>query len=201
MRKAIVVVIAITFLLLACSSPSTVNPISVPLQYKTMAKPLEFPALGPCGAVSSVEVVDSRAGKDIGKRYVEDKTSAAAPVTAANDVAAWVRSGVEEALRRSGVVVGKSGAPVLHITIEQIDTLENVLHRSGYEGRISLSAELRGPNGKSCWSERGDGFAENYGYAGSIENYQETLNHALDRTVIRLLASSELKKAICESCG
>ena len=70
---------------------------------------------------------------------------------------------------------------------------------TGYEGRIAISAELSRAGGTSCWRDRADGFAENYGYAGSTENYQETLNHALDRAMLRLLNSADFKKAIC-SC-
>lgn len=196
MRHGVLLTLAVAAL--ACRTPSSVAPLAVPLQYKTMAKPLEFPSLAPCGAVSSVEIVDGRAGQDIGKRYVENKTSEAAAVTASGDVAAWVRSGVVQALERSGVATGKAGAPALRITIDQINTLENVLHRSGYEGRISLTAELLGADGKSCFKDKADGFAENYGYAGSIENYQETLNHALDRALIRVLSASDFKR--CAGC-
>ncbi len=199
MRKGMALIALVT---LACSTPSSVAPLSVPLQYKTMADPLEFPLLSPCGALSKVEVIDARADKALGKRYVEKKPSEPAAVTASNDVAAWARNGVEEALKRAGVPMDKAGAPVLRITIDQINTLENVLHRSGYEGRIALSGELRSTDGQtSCWKDRADGSSENYGYAGSIENYQETLNHALDRALIRLLSAPDFKKAVCASCG
>jgi uncharacterized lipoprotein YajG len=195
MRYATILSLAI---LAACSTPSTVAPIAIPLQYKTMATIAEFPTLPACAAVSKVEVVDARDEKALGKRYVEGKTAAnaVAPVTAASDVAQWVQTGIEAALKRSGVTIGNASAPVLKITIESINTGENVLHRSGYEGRIQLSAEL----GASCWKGSAEGAAENYGYAGSVENYQETLNHALDRAVIRLLSTPEVKKTIC-SCG
>jgi hypothetical protein len=33
-----------------------------------------------------------------------------------------------------------------------------------------------------------------------VENYQETLNHALDRAVIKIVSTPEMKKAIC-ACG
>jgi len=116
-----------------------------------------------------------------------------------SDVAAWVRSGATDTLKRAGASVGKTSAATLRLTIDQISTTENVLHRSGYEGRIVMSAELV-RSGASCWKDRLDGFAENYGYAGSAENYQETLNHALDRAMIRLLGSPDFRKAVC-SCG
>jgi len=192
--------ISIALLLASCSTPSSVAPVSFPLDYKTKASPGEFPALPSCAAVSDVRVTDVRTEKTIGKRFVEGKTAAAADVTTTSDVAAWVRAGAMDALKRAGVVTGKSGAPSLRLSIDQISTSENVLHRSGYEGRLVILAELTGRGGTSCWKDRLDGFAENYGYAGSSENYQETLNHALDRAMIRMLNASQFKSAIC-SCG
>ena len=184
----------------ACSTPSSVAPISVPLSYKMMASAGEFPTLPPCAALSGVQVRDARSDTTIGKRFVEGKSAASAPVTTTSDVAAWVRSGAQEALRRGGAKVGDLNAPALHLNLEQISTSENVLHRSGYEGRIVINAELVGRNGSACWKDRVDGFSENYGYSGSAENYQETLNHALDRAMIHLMNAPELRRAIC-SCG
>jgi hypothetical protein len=66
----------------------------------------------------------------------------------------------------------------------------------GYEGTVSLSGEIVGA-GKSAWKGMSSGKAENYGYAGSVENYQETLNHALDRAIIDLLNDREFRKAAC----
>jgi hypothetical protein len=189
-------------LVLSCSTPSSVNPVSVPLQYKTVASPAEFASLPPCAAISRVDVVDKRTDQNIGKRFVEGKNSPAAPVTTTSDVAAWVREAVESAIKRGGVTVGKAGAPVLRVTVEQIATSENVLHRSGYEGRIVLNGELRGAGGDaSCWQSRADGSSQNYGYSGSVENYQETLNHALDRAIIRLFGDPGFKPAVCSACG
>jgi hypothetical protein len=169
----------------------------VPLQYKTMASPGEFPTLAACSGVSSVRVTDARSETALGKRFVEGKNVPSAAVTTSSDVADWARTAVLEELRRAGVATAKAGAPALAVKIDQISTSENVLHRSGYEGRLAISAELVGANGTSCWKDRGEGFAENYGYAGSIENYQETLNHALDRAMIRVMSSPDFKKALC----
>jgi hypothetical protein len=46
--------------IVACSSPSIVQPISVPLQYKVQAKAVEFPTLPSCASVSDIRVTDSR---------------------------------------------------------------------------------------------------------------------------------------------
>jgi len=172
-------IVATVIVIVACSTPSTVAPLTIPLQYKTMASP--------------------RDEKTIGKRFVEGKNAPAATVTTTSDVPAWVTAGVESAVKRTGITT-KAGAPVLAIAVDQITTSENVLHRAGYEAHISVSAELRSAGGAACWKGHADGSAENYGYAGSTENYQETLNHALDRAIIRVLGAPELKKTIC-FCG
>jgi hypothetical protein len=67
-------------------------------------------------------------------------------------------------------------------------------------GRIVLSAELVRKGGGVCWQDRTEGASENYGYSGATDNYQETLNHALDRAMIRLLGDPGFQKSIC-SCG
>lgn len=193
------VALTVLVLLTACSTPSSVSPISFPLEYKLTANAGEFPMLPSCATLSDVQAVDSRSDKTIGKRFVEGKTAPAADVTVTSDIAAWVRAGALDALKRGGVTPGSAG-PVLHLSIDQITTSENVLHRSGYEGRLVLTGELTSRNGSSCWKDRVEGSSENYGYAGSADNYRETLNHALDRAMIRLLGSPEMKKAIC-SCG
>jgi len=94
----------------------------------------------------------------------------------------------------------KSGAPVLRLSVRQIMTSENIARRSGFEGRILISAELVRKGGGVCWQDRVEGSSENYGYSGGTENYQETLNHALDRAMIRLLGDPGFQKNIC-SCG
>lgn len=190
---------AIGLLLIGCAA-SSVSPVSVPLQYKMMASPAEFPALQSCASVSSIEVNDSRTEKTLGVRVLQENKASTAPVTAASDVAAWVRSGLENCLKQGGVAVGKAGGPVLRVTVDSIKTDESVFHRAQYDGRIMLTAQLIAAGGSSCWKEQVDGFSENYGYAGSAENYQETLNHALDRAVIRILSSAEFKRAAC-ACG
>lgn len=192
--------LAALLLVAGCTAmPSSVNPIAVPLQYTTMANPGEFPTLPACASVSAIQVTDARSDKTIGKRYLENNPAAFAPVTASSDVAAWIRTGASDAARRSGVAV-KSGAPVLRLSVRQIVTSENVARRSGFEGRILISAELVRKKGGVCWQDRFEGSSENYGFSGATDNYQETLNHALDRAMIRLFGDPGLQKKIC-SCG
>ena len=197
MRK--LVAPALGLLLVFCAS-STVNPVAVPLQYKTQADPSEFPSPLNCGGVSKVVVTDSRTNQVIGSRYLQEHTSTRADVTATGDVSAWVNSGADAALRKTGIVAGSGRGPTLRLTVNNIKTDESVYHRAQYTGRIGLDGELVGGNGQSCWHDSVEGVSENYGYAGSAENYQETLNHALDRAMIRILGSGAFRSAVC-NCG
>jgi hypothetical protein len=162
-----------------------------------MAAPAEFPSAQTCGSVSRVDVIDARTNKTLGSRYLQEKKSATADVTASGDVAAWVKSGAEAALKQSGGAMTSSG-PVLRLRVTDIKTDESVYHRAEFDGRVTLAAEVVSAGGRTCWHDSVEGFAENYGYAGSTENYQETLNHALDRAMIRILGSGEYKKAVCD---
>lgn len=118
---ALPAVVSFAFLVqTGCVTPSSVAPLSVPLVYKTMATPGDFSTLSSCAAISDVQVIDARSDKAIGRRFVEDNAATVAPVTTASDVAAWVRTGALEILKQSGVSLGKPGAPVLRIAIEQI---------------------------------------------------------------------------------
>jgi hypothetical protein len=192
--------LAALLLIPGCTAiPTSLNPIAVPLQYKTMANAGEFPAVPACAAYSGIQVTDARLEKTIGKRYVETNPSISAPVNASSDVTAWVKAGAADAAQRVGISQ-KGSAPVLRITIRQIVLSENVARRSGFEGRISIFAELVRKGGGVCWQNRIEGSSENYGYSGTTENYQETLNHALDRAMIRLLGDPGFQRNIC-SCG
>jgi hypothetical protein len=194
--------LALVFLsLVGCTTPSTLGPLSVPLAYKTMAEPGDFATLPACAAISKIQVFDNRPDRTIGKRFIDNNAATAVPVTAASDVATWVRSGTVAALKLCGVPVGKTGAPILRIAVEQLRTNENVVHRSGYDGRIVLTARLISTSGGTCWSDRVSGAAENYGYSGTAENYQETLNHALDRAVISLTNLPGFRSAVCSCNG
>jgi len=179
--------------------PTSLNPLVVPLQYSPVANTGEFPTMPPCASISAIQVNDARTTSLIGKRYVETNPSITAPVSAASDVRVWVRAGAEASAQRVGIRQNPGG-PVLRLTIRGINTSEDVARRSGYEGRILISAELARRSGGICWQDRFEGASENYGYSGTADNYQETLNHALDRAMIRLLSDPGFQRNIC-SCG
>jgi len=186
------------FVALAGCAISSVEPVNVPLAY---AAPSDPPPLAPppaCPALASVEVRDVRKDMQLGVRSLEGKPLQAA-VTASNDPVAWVRDGVLANLRRDGFVTGGAG-PVLTFELRNLKTAENVWHRAGYDARIELGASLRAPGGAVCWSASLAGKGGNYGYAGSIANYRETLNEALDRATQSLVDAPSFGGALCH-CG
>lgn len=85
-------IVAAVIVIVACSTPSAVAPLTIPLQYKTMASPAEFPTLPACAALSKTEVKDAQDEKALGRRFVEGKNAPAATVTTTSDVPACASS-------------------------------------------------------------------------------------------------------------
>lgn len=184
----------ITLAVSACAV-SKVDPLTVPLAYNYVRTPnaaLQSPA---CSSLAGVQVNDKRTDKSLGVRYHESK-ALKAEVTAGTDPARWIQFGVEGFLNANGVKITSQG-PALILNLESLRTSENIYHRSGYEARIQLGAALKSPSGKVCWQESQDGKAGNYGYSGSIENYQETLNSALDVVTAHMLNTASFTAALC----
>jgi hypothetical protein len=165
--------IVASFALFACSS-APMAPVSVPMSYKTMASPAEFPSAQSCAAVSRIDVRDNRSDKTLGKRYQQESPTTTYPVTTTSDVAEWIRSGATAALQKANVNVS-GGGPTVRLRVDQITLSESVYRRAEYNGRVALTADVISGS-RSCWNGRVDGSSQNYGYAGSAENYRKTLD-------------------------
>lgn len=186
-------------LLLAACAPSTLQPVTVAPRHTMMLDAGEVSVVQPCAAISDLTVEDARAEGPIGKRFLEQQPSVSQPVSFQGDASEWARAGIEAIFERAQM--GRDASkPALRVKVEQIFAEETVYRRAEFDGRVVLVAELvPAGGGAACWSTRVDGFAENYGYAGNLENYQETLNHALDRAALKLLAS-DLQSKLCGGC-
>jgi hypothetical protein len=193
-----VTLVVLTCSVLADCAVSKVEPLSVPLVYQ--ANPKNAGVLGSlsCAAsVQQIQVSDVRSDKNLGVRTHESKPLKA-DVTTASDPAAWVRDGVQSFLGQNGITAQGSG-PKLVISIDDLHTTESIWHRAGYDADIALTGQLVTASGKICWKGTGAGTGGNYGYAGSIENYQQTLNEALDHATLQM-TKSDFKDALCH-CG
>jgi hypothetical protein len=187
-------IVVMSIALSACAV-SRVDPLSVPLAYKSDPKNASVLGGLPCSAISQVQVTDARADKTLGTRVHESKPLKAT-VTAATDPAAWAQDGVQTFLGQRGVSV-RGGGPRLIVSIDSINTVESIWHRSSYNAHMNLTGQLQSPSGKICWKESADGAADNYGYSGSVLNYQETLNSALDAATLHMAQSQAFKDAMC----
>ena len=183
------------FVVVAACAVSRLDPLSIPLIYKPNPKNSGLLGGLTCNAISRLQASDARVEKTLGIRAHESKPLKA-DVTAAGDPTAWVHDGVQGFLAQNGVNVQGSG-PTLLVSLDSLHTVESVWHRAGYDARITLTGQLQSPGGKTCWKESVDGTAGNYGYAGSVQNYQETLNGALDAASMHLAASQGFKAALC----
>jgi hypothetical protein len=183
-------------LALCACAVSRVDPLSIPLVYKTNPKNASVLGGLPCNAMSEVQVTDSRSEKTLGTRVHESKPLKAS-VTAGTDPAVWAQSGIQTFLAQHGANVPGTG-PKLVVSLDAINTVESIWHRSSYDAHISLTGQLQSPNGRVCWKGSVDGAGGNYGYAGSVVNYQETLNDALDAATLHIAESQAFKDALCK---
>ena len=192
----------LTLTVLACiavaaCAVSKVEPLSVPLVYKFNPKNAGILGTFPCAASAQIQVSDARGDNTLGVRTHESKPLKA-DVTAGSDPAVWVRDGVQGFLGQNGVTF--QGGPTLLLSIDTLHTTETIWHRAGYDAEISMSGQLRSPSGKPCWQGTVAGKGGNYGYAGSVENYQATLNEALDNATLQMAQPQAFKEALCH-CG
>jgi hypothetical protein len=174
---------------------SSVQPVTVPLVYRPNPRQLGLVDSFPCNAVVRVQASDARSEKTLGLRTHESKPLKA-EVSASGDADSWVEDGVQKYLAQSGIHF-QGGGPELILSLDSLRTSESILRRSSYEARISLSSRVQTSAGKSCWQGRVEGASGNYGYSGSIVDYQETLNGALTDALLHMAQSQGFRDALC----
>jgi len=191
------IVVSVLFFAFAGCAVSRVDPLSIPLVYSTSPKNAGVFGGLSCNAISQLHVTDARSDTSvIGIRTHESKPLKAA-VTSSTDPTVWVGSGVQGFLRQNGIAPQGRG-PRLLIALDSLHTTESIWHRSSYEASLALTASLQAPSGRVCWRQTVQGTGGNYGYAGSIPDYQETLNAALDNASLNLVQSAGFKDALCQ---
>jgi len=183
-------------LLVSACAVSRVDPLSVPLSYTQSPKNAGLSGALACNALSQVQVSDARSDKTLGVR-VHESQPLKADVTAASDPGVWVQQGMQSVLAQNGVIFQNKG-PQLLVSIDALHTTESIWHRSSYQATIAITGRLESPSGKACWQETSRGQAENYGYSGSNEDYQETLNSALDTATLNLAQLQGFRDGLCK---
>jgi uncharacterized lipoprotein YajG len=196
MKINMLMVLAAALLSSACAI-DRIDSMNVPLKYTPNSRDTTVIGNLSCTAVSQVQVSDGRTDKTLGERVHESKPLKA-EVTTSSDVSAWVQEGVQTMLTQNGFKIGSG--PKLSITVDTVHTKESVWHRSSYDAQVVFKAQLMSPTGNSCWTETIQGRDGAYGYSGSVENYQQALNNALDTASLNLAQLGSFKEALCK-CG
>ena len=192
MKKTCLALIGVAAL--AACAPSLLSPTTFSADYKMMGSIGDFSTAPECATYGELEVVTPSDLSKVGVRYLEEGDRRW-DVGMTGDAEAWLRAGVESALRAASIEQDDSGR-TLTVELVSIITDEAVYRKAEYDGKVAIRGRVSG--GGADWSATKDGFAENYGNPGSNTNYQETVNHALDRALAALVNDAGFTGALCE---
>lgn len=177
---------------------SNIQPISFPASYHPEGSGSHIDAAPACAVFRELTVLDTRPGGADGVRTIQDADERS-DISMAGDVEAWFQAGVARGMVQSHFPTAPSASLDLTLKLAAVRIEEVAYRNSTYEGRVIIDMELSRPDGAgSVWSHRTDGVAQNYGRPGKSENYQETVNHALDRAVANAVNNDELRDRLCE---
>lgn len=189
------------FFLPAISTPKELKPTSFRVAYSMEADGAEVSAVKACAVVGDVSFLDARIEPAVGERAHEDSPNLKQPISMVGEATDWLKAGFTEIARLASLNSGVAGKPEVSVKLANLWIVELVYRNAEYDGRVVLDVSVAPTGGGApCWSERIEGLAENYGRAGKEVNYQETVNHALDRAISKTLGSSGFVDALC-SCG
>ena len=177
---------------------SSLAPISFPADYSPEEGTAGINAAPACAHIRSLEVSDERPDTPVaGQRSVQDKPERH-DIFMEGNIESWLRSGVRRALDLAVIRDNPSSGLVLSVTLTSLVIEEVAYVNSEYEGRVVLDLALRASGAATdAWTNRAEGTAQNYGRPGNIVNYQETVNHALDRAAAEIVTSSDLIEQLC----
>jgi hypothetical protein len=186
---------------LACAGPLTGGMYFTPAYYPSGgAVP---PAVPTCSGPIAVTVTDAREKPaEAGWRFEENKPDVVYPIQMMGDAAAYVRSALEANLKRAGSPGSGETTNTLAATLVQLNLQERTYHNAEFSGGVGLELVLNAANSSTpCWKGRISGSGADYGKAGNPENYQETLNRALEKATADLLAQKSFQEALCGKCS
>ena len=186
-------VLGLALVLAGACGPSSLSPVTFDATYSPMGSIGDFDPADDCATYGDLVVEDGRGGVVVGKRYLEEG-SESYDVSMAGDVEGWLQAALEHALDEAGIEQDDASDRTIRVTLERVETDEAVYRRAEYDAKVVIEAAV---SGGESWSDKKDGFSENYGYQGSAENYQETVNHAVDRAMAALVNDSGFTAALC----
>lgn len=192
-------VICLASLLAACTQ-KTLSPTTFASQYQPQLDNADVVKPKNCATVAGLDVENGLPNAVVGQRSLQSRAVPAQNISMTGNLAAWVRAGSAEMLRRATLDMHDAKGPRLQLRLDEMAVHENVYVNSGYDARVTLDAALVNARGQVCWHQSVTGQSSNYGDSGAAVNYQETVNHALDRAVMSLVADRGFQEAACRSC-
>jgi hypothetical protein len=178
---------------------SKLTPVSFPALYQPEGSGADLVSVPACAVFRNLFLSDERTDKRaVGTRSLQEKPDRS-DIFIEGDVESWFEAGVKRALVETQFPQDPAGKLDLVIELESLRIAETAYRNSTFEGKVVLEVGVKEPGGESfAWSERFEGASENYGRPGKKENYQETVNHALDRAIASALNSEHLRAQLCD---
>jgi hypothetical protein len=186
---------------LACAGPLTGGMFFTPAYFPSGgAVP---PSVPDCSGPIAVTVTDAREKPtEAGHRFEENKPDVVYPIQMQGDAAPYVRSALEANLKRAGSPGGGQNTSTLATTLVKLNLEERTYHNAEFSGEVGLDFILSNPSSPAaCWKGRITASGADYGKAGNPENYQETLNRALEKATAELLSQKSFQDALCGKCS
>ncbi len=161
------------------------------------------PAVPPCTGPITVTVADVRDNpSEVGRRFEEKRPGVDYPIKMTGDVTAYVRSALEALLKRAGNPGPGPTAITLTVTLDQLYLEEKTYSNAEFSGGVGLEVLVNVANSSTpCWKGQITGGGTNYGKIANPENYQETLNRALEKATADLLRQRKFREALCGKCA
>jgi len=158
------------------------------------------PQLPRCAVLPSLAVTAAAVHRqDVGERFEEDKPAVRYPIAMRGDVARYVDDALKASLRRAGPTP-EGRAVLVRVEVASVQLVEKTFHNAEYKGSVTLDVTVPAADGTVCWTGRIVGDGENYGRAGSEENYEETLARTVDAAARTLLRDRGFGDALCGQC-
>jgi hypothetical protein len=177
---------------------SKLTPVSFPAVYQPEGSGADLASVPACAVFRNLSLSDERTDeRAAGTRSLQEKPDRS-DIFIEGDVESWFEAGVKRALVETQFPQDPAGKLDLVMELESLRIAEIAYRNSTFDGKVVLEVGVREPGGESfAWSERFEGAAQNYGRPGKELNYQETVNHALDRAIANALNSEGLRARLC----
>jgi len=183
---------------LGCAASLNEGATFPPKYYPSGPQPRTVPA---CAGLISVTVTDGRDNPgEAGRRFEEQKPASDYPIKMTGDAMAYVKTALEDILKRAGNPGKGPTATTLAVTLDELYLEEKTYVNAEFAAGVALEVIISVGN-TPCWKGDITGQGSNYGKVGSTESYQQTLNRAFENAVFNMFRQKKFREALCGKCA